>query len=126
MNLEDAINSDYPALVETLKEKSPIALLQLASDLSRIQSAIAEAQENKQNVKVEAEKPDTYTTRLVNGMAALQGRQQRLSVATPLLAALIAAPAQSMGFAPGSRTPSMLVKLAVDYADLLINEIQGN
>ncbi|HLO52562.1 MAG TPA: hypothetical protein VK211_29455 [Kamptonema sp.] len=121
--LENAINSDYEILLEILSEKSPIALLQIASDLRRIQNAIAKVQNNEQSEKTES---SLYVSTLVNGMATHQNRQLRLSIATPLLAALISSDIASNDVDPEDGTaPSILVKLAVDYADLLVGEIQS-
>ena len=121
--LEDLINSDYEILLKTLSKKSPIALLQIASDLRRIQNVIVKIQEGEQSEKP---KSSPYVSTLVNSMATHQNQQLRLSIETPLLAALISTDIACNDIDPeGGTAPNILVKLAVDYADSLINEIQG-
>ena len=121
--LENLINSDYEILLKTLSEKSPIVLLQIASDLRRIQNAIAKVQANEQSEKTES---SPHVSTLVNSMATHQNQQLRLSIATPLLAALISTDLACNDVDPeGGTAPNILVKLAVDYTDLLISEIQS-
>ncbi|MEG4406407.1 hypothetical protein [Microcoleus sp. MON2_D5] len=122
--LDDLLNSDYETLLKTLSEKSPIALLQIDSDLTRIKNAIRKIQENKQSEKPTTSSP--YVSTLVNSMTTHQNQQLRLSIATPLLAALISSDIACSDINPeGATSLNILVKLAVDYADSLISEIQN-
>lgn len=69
------------------------------------------------------QKLDTESEPIVNAAKIAQDKQLRLSTATPILAALIQADSIASLSGGGSNDEFTLVVRAIEYADLLINEI---
>lgn len=110
-------NSDNQAEVESIVEsiestmENQIKQKLQSTPASQTEQAKQEAKDSQDAVAMFAEH---------------QKKQLRLSIATPLLAALISIDTASNEVDPeGGTAPNILVKLAVDYTDLLISEIQS-
>lgn len=60
---------------------------------------------------------------IVNAAKIVQDKQLRLSTATPILAALIQSDSVASSSGGGNNDEFTLIVRAIEYADLLINEI---